>query len=535
VSSMRESLWLLFAAVTVLLLITCTNIAALLLSRGAHRQHEVSIRLSLGATRATVAAQVLVETLVLALIGALVGLLIAGGATAALRSAAADLPRLDEIALDGRVLLYTLTVAVGAALLCGLLPALRAARHGVGGALGEAGRTQVSTRHTLQWLLVGAQVTLSVTLLVAAGLLLRSFHELSRVEAGFDPSRILTFRMSASWAEAQDAARTVRRFEATLEKLRALPGVEAAATSLFAPGAPTERESAFDLVEARASGDVLQIAADDRGVSPDYFTTLGIPLVEGEGCRSQIPGAPRDVVVNQTFAARYLSGRPSAVGLHLARSGNRKSSHRIVGVVGDARERGLDQLPGPTVYWCADWNPMPYFLVRTRTEPAALAPAVRRAVREVEPLRAIYDFAPLDERIAGRFTQNRLRTAVLVFFAVTALTLACIGLYGTLSYTISLRRREIGLRLALGAFRGDIVRQFVNQGLRVVLVACAGGLALSAAFTRTLSGMLYGVSAADPLTLAGVVGLVLGVAALAALVPAARAAFVDPMQALRND
>jgi putative ABC transport system permease protein len=534
IGGMRESLWLMFGAVTVLLLITCTNVAALLLSRSTQRLPEIAIRLSLGATRAAVAGQVLVETLLLALAGAAIGLCVAIGASAALRAAGAgaDLPRLDEIALDGRLLLYTLTVAVAATLICGVLPALRAAQYGRR-VPDTSGRTQVSTRHPLQWTLVGAQVALSVTLLAAAGLLLRSFHELSRVDPGFAPERILTFRMSASWAETSDLKGLAERFERTLETLRALPGVDAAATSLLPPGTPAPRETAFELVEARGNRD-LSIVADDRGVSPDYFATLGIPLLEGDGCRRQVPRTPRDVVVNRTFAARYLSAWPSPVGLHLARSGA-TSSHRIVGVVADARERGLDRLPAPTVYWCADWNPGPYFLLRTSGEPLALTPSVRHALRELEPLRAVYDIAPLDERMGGRFTQNRLRTAVLVLFAVTALSLASIGLYGTVSYAVGLRRREIGLRLALGAARREIVGQFLIQGLRVVSIACLAGLALAAAFTQTLAGMLYGVTASDPLTLAGVVGLVMAVAALAALAPAARAARVDPMEALRRE
>jgi putative ABC transport system permease protein len=220
VSSVRSSLWLLFGAVSVLLLITCTNIAALLLSRAAHRLQEMSVRLSLGATRASLAAQMLIETGVLALAGSAVGLLVALGASAAFRSVAVDLPRMDEIALDGRILLYTLTMAVTVTFVCGVLPAIRTARGGPAGASNEAGRTQVSTRNSLQWLLVGTQVALSVTLLAGAGLLVRSFQELSRVNPGFDPSRVLTFRVSGNWAEMADRGRLVQRIDGTLEAAR---------------------------------------------------------------------------------------------------------------------------------------------------------------------------------------------------------------------------------------------------------------------------------------------------------------------------
>lgn len=535
VSGVRPSLWLLFGAVSVLLLITCTNIAALLLSRAAQRQREISVRLSLGATRATVAAQMLTETGMLALAGSAVGLLVALGASAAFRSVAVDLPRMDEIALDWRILLYTLALAATVTILCGLLPAIRTARGSLAGASNEAGRSQVSTRNALQWLLVGTQVALSVTLLAGAGLLVRSFQELSRVNPGFDPSRVLTFRVSGNWGETADYGRLVQRIDGTLEALRALPDVEVAATAVFLPGVPTQRESTFELIEARSDAEAGMIA-EGRVVSPDYFATMRIPLMGGERCGTQPLGGAKDVVVNRTFANRYLAGWPSAVGLHLSTDNSGSPPGRIVGIVGDARERGLDRDPGPIVYTCFSApNPTPYFLVRTRGESAALAQAVRLKMKELEPARAVYDIAPLEARIGDAYVQSRLRRMLLVFFALTALALACVGLYGTLSYVVSLRRREVGLRLALGAARSDIIRQFLVQGLRVAGLACVCGLALSIAFTRALAGMLYGVSPSDPMTLSSVVAIVLVVAALAALVPATRAALVEPMRALRDE
>jgi putative ABC transport system permease protein len=536
VGGVRSTLWLLFGAVSVLLLITCTNIASLLLSRAADRRQEIAIRMSLGATRRAVAAQMLTETAVLVLAGSAMGLLIAAIATAAFRSAGVDLPRIDEIALDGRILLYTLTSSVVVALLCGVLPAIRTARGDMAGELNEAGRTHVSTRNSSQWVLVGAQVALSVTLLTAAGLFVRSFYELSRVDPGFEPSRVLTFRMSGTWAELGDRERLIQRIDGTLEALHALPGVESAATGTLLPGVPAQYEENFEIVESRGDTEP-SIVAESRFVSPEYFATLQIPLLAGEPCRRQPLRAARDVMVNQSLATRYLSGRSSVVGLHLMEEGDpSRPPSRIVGVVGDARERGLDREPGPTVYSCVSApNPMPHFLVRTRGEPLAVAQAVRLKMKELEPLRSVYDIAPLEERIGDAFTENRLRTTVLVLFAATALSLACVGLYGTLSYVVSLRRREVGLRLALGARRSDILRQFLGQGLRVAGVACLCGLVLSLAFTRVLSNMLYGVSASDPVTLSSVIAIVLVVAGLAALVPATRAALVEPMRVLRGE
>ena len=539
VSGIRSSLLLLFGAVSVLLLITCTNIAALLLSRAADRKREIAIRLSLGATRNAVAAQMLTETAVLALAGGMMGLLLAAGASMVFRFAAKDLPRMDEITLDGRILLYTLVSAIAVALLCGALPAIRTSREDAAGALKEAGRTQVSPRNSLQWLLVGAQVALSVTLLAAAGLLVRSFHELSRVDPGFDPSRVLTFRVSGSWAELGNRARLVQRIDGTLEQLRALPGVEAAATTGWSlPGVPAQFEATFDLVEAKSST-AQRMVAEGRSVSPEYFGTMQIPLLGGELCRRRPAAAIStgdEVMVNRAFATRYLSGWASAVGLHLAELDSQSPPSRIVGVVGGAREQGLDRESGPTVYRCASApNPTPYFLVRTRGEPLAIAQVVRLKMKEFEPLRSVYDVAPLEQRMGDAFNENRLRTVLLVIFAATALALACVGLYGTLSYVVSVRRREVGVRLALGAMRSDIIQQFLGQGLRVAAVASVCGLALSLITTSVLSGMLFGVSSSDPATLAGVIGIVLTVTTLAALIPALRAALVEPIRALREE
>jgi putative ABC transport system permease protein len=540
VGGVRRSLWLLFGAVSVLLLIACTNIAALLLARAAHRQEEVSVRLRLGASPGSVVAQMFAETMLLALTGAGVGLFVAAAASAAFRSAAVNLPRVDEITLDARVLLYTLLTAIAVAFVCGVLPALRMARREVTGALNQSSRTQVSSRHSVQWLLVGMQVALSVTLLAGAALLVRSLYELSRVNPGFDTGRVLSFRMSGSWAETMDYGALLQRVDATLEVLRAMPGVEgAASTGWTLPGVPTAWQTEFELVEARGATD-QRLVAEARAVSPEYFATMRIPVLAGELCgRPATKGSSvtaAQAMVNRSFAAAYFPGRGASLqGRHLQHDPQAPAT-RITGIVGDARERGLDRDPGPTVYWCMSASsPTPYFLVRTTGEPLGIAQAVRLKMKELEPTRAVYDMAPLETQIGEAFTENRLRTILLAMFAATALSLACVGLYGTLSYIVSLRRREVGLRLALGAGRGDIVIQFLRQGLTVVGLACAGGLALSLAFTRVLSGMLYGVSPSDPVTLSSVLAAVLSIAAIAALVPATRAALLPPMQALREE
>jgi putative ABC transport system permease protein len=527
VGDVGASLWLLFAAVSALLLVACANIAALLLARAAQRERDVAIRYTLGASRGAIAAQVLAETVALVALGAVVGSLAARAVVAGLTRFAAELPRLQEVAIDGRILVYTIASAIATALLCGLVPAARAAR-GAGSAVGSD-RWQVSARHSLNWLLVGVQVALSVALLAGAGLLLRSFDALSRVDPGFNAEQVLVFRQSGSYAETSDFAGMVQRISRTLDELAALPGVEAAATSLTVPGVSAGFQQEVAILEGGGVPEA-RLVAEIRTVAPSYFETLQIPLLSGTLCR-QSDFEAREVMINRSFAERYFPNR-SAIGLHFAGS----SPDRIVGVVGDARELGTNMAPVPTIYDCFNApNPFPRFLVRTSGDPASLVERVRARLNELEPSRAVYDVAPLDERIGDIYAENRLRTVLLTLFSAAALALACLGIYGTMSYVVSLRRREVGVRVALGALERSIVEHFLWRALKVVGVGCAAGLALALAFSRLLEGMLYGVPTTDPLTLATVVVFVVAAAGLAAALPASRAARIDPLRALRED
>jgi predicted permease len=521
----RGSLWLVFGAVSLLLLIASANIASLLLARAAERAHEVALRRSLGASAAMIAGQMLAEAALLAFAGAGAGLLLAAGAARLFGALAPDLPRLDEIALDARILTYTAASAVIVALLCGMAPALRSARGGE--RLSGAGRAQVSGRHGVQWTLVGVQVALSVTLLAGAGLLLRSFEALSRVDPGFEAERVLAFRVSASNFEFVNSD-VPARVERTRAGLTELPGVEAAAMTFLLPAVSGRNQGEFRFADSATDGPPL--VADFRFVSPSYFETMRIPVVGGELCRES-GTAIGYAMVNRSFAARYFPNR-SPIGAELAGSPPR----RIVGLVGDAREIGIASEPVATVYACVfTAGATPWYLVRTTGEPVTAAAGVRAKLRELEPTRTVYDLGPLDEHIGNASAEGRLRTMLLTAFAGTALALACLGIYGTLSYVVGLRRREVGLRVALGAVSRNIVAQFLARALRIVAVACAAGLALSFLFTRFLSGMLYGVTPSDPVTLTAVVAVVVGAAVLAAIVPATSAARVDPMQALREE
>jgi putative ABC transport system permease protein len=532
VGGIRSSLWVLFGAVSLLLLIACANVAALLLSRAAARRQETAVRFSLGASRTSVAGLMLSEVLILALAGAGLGMPLAFGAARVFRVLGKDLPRVDEIVVDWRILTYTLVCATGAALLCGLLPALRAAGRDFAQSARGA-RATVSGGNRAHFGLVGVQVALAVTLLAGAALLIRSLQQLGRVSPGFEPEHVLTFQISNSWGETGDMAAGRRKANRLMEELRATPGVSAAANAFGVPGVPTDYQVEMKLEEGRAESEP-KLVAQGRGVSPDYFAALQIPLIAGETCREE--ANVRTAMVNRSFANAYFPGK-SPIGLHLSQPGNIYVQTSVVrGIVGDARETGLDKEPVPTLYWCgAVWQPGVRFFVRTHGDPRALVETVRRTAQRVEPSRAVYDVRPLADQIPGAYAENRLRTILLVFFATAAVLLACVGLYGTISYSVTVRKREVGLRLALGAMRGQIVRQVLAQGLMVAGGGCAAGLLLAGAFTRLLAGMLFGVSATDPAALGGVVGIVLAVTAAAALIPAVRAARLDPMRVLREE
>jgi putative ABC transport system permease protein len=359
------------------------------------------------------------------------------------------------------------------------------------------------------------------------------------VDSGFDLDRVLAFRTSAVYDEPAD--RWAPRIGGWLDELSALPGVESAAASfLMLPGVPVESAQEFRLADAPSNG-AEALVADWRVVSPGYFATMGVPLLAGDVCRAPAEAGGESAVsamVNRRFADRYLVGRP-VVGLELARTIPAEfggvSVTRVVGIVGDARERGRTHDPVPTVYQCGTLDPNPWFVVRTGGDPSQAAGSVRAKMRELAPLRPVYPIAPLESLIDDVYATDRLRTVLLTSFAISALSLACLGVYATLSYAVTLRHREVGVRVALGALSRNIVAQFLLKAFGVVAAACLIGLALSLALARALSGMLYGVSPWDPATFVAVVLMVVAVAGAAALIPALRAARADPTQALRAE
>jgi putative ABC transport system permease protein len=534
VGGVRKSLWILFGSVSLLLLIACTNIVSLLLARATQRQHEIAVRYSLGASRGAIVAQLLTEAFVLAVAGAALGLFVAQAAAGIFRTLAANLPRVEEIHLDVRVVLYALACSIIVTLLCGLFPALRGTRLGLSGSLAQSSRTQVSGRNKLQWLLVGMQVALAVTLLAGAGLLLRSFEALGRVSPGFEIGHVLTLHVSGSWGETAEMKGLEQRIDRILDTIGSVPGVENIATAATLPGVPGQFSTDMKFQEGEQDPN-HKIVAESRFVSHAYFNTMKIPTLAGEGCRENYDAL--QVIVNRSFADTYLQGQ-TGIGKHIEVLGNSfLKSGEIRGIVADARELGLNRAPAPTVYWC--WNapmPDPFYLVRVAgNEPMALAQTLRHKIHEIEPGRSVFDITPLSDHLDDAFAKNRMRTVLLGFFAATAILLACVGLYGTLSYSLTLRRREVGLRLALGAARSEILKRVLLEGAGVAALGCVAGCVLALVLSRTLAGMLYGVTPYDPVTLASVIGVVMVVAFVASLIPAVRASHVEPMQVLREE
>ena len=531
IGGVRNSLWLLFGSVSLLLVIACTNIAALLLSRAAGREHEIAIRFALGASRFSVATYLFTEVLVLALGGAALGLLLASGAVRVFRALAGTLPRVEEIGLDWRIVLYTLGCAMAATVIAGLIPAIRGTRR-KSGPFGRGSWTVASLRAPGHAVRDGGRAGgargdapggrgPAGAEFSGAGTSLAGLRRGARADVPRQ-QYLGGSRRGASQAAGRQPPRRPERGAR----------VDASATSITLPGVPNRYEIELGTVEGRADTEP-KLIAQDRYVTPGYFATLRIPVLAGELCRIE-PDA-HAMMVNRSFATLYFAGS-SPIGRHVVLPANPAAPPaEIRGIVGDARETGLDHEPVPTAYWCdAAHQPGTFFLVRTRGESAAMIAPIRRAIHEIEPQRSVYELTPLGEHLSDAYAENRLRTILVVCFALTAVSLACVGLYGTLSYAVSVRRREIGLRLALGALRTQVVRQFLIQGLRVSLLGGIAGLALATAFSRLIAGMLYGVSASDPLTLGGVVILMLAVSIVASLLPAIRAARLEPMQVLRT-
>ena len=537
VGDVRQALRVLLVTVVVVLLIACANVANLLLARTAGREREIAVRLALGAGQWRIVRQLLAESLVLAVLAGALGLVLGVWTLDALRTVIADrFPRADVIPLDASVLAFTGAVAIVTAIIFGLAPALHSRGSERSGGLKEGARG--STLGRSRWLrngLVIAEVALSLVLLVAAGLLVRSFDRLLATDAGFVPDRLLTFNMQLVGERPERRAAIAAL---VLEQLARLPGVMHVGGATGLPPLTAQRGTRFEL-----EGRPLTAASANAGyfiaATPDYFRALGAPLVQGRTFDARdAAAAPPVVIINRTLARRLFPGAdPIGHRLRLVNPEQSGEWRTIVGVVGDVRYQGLDD-PGETaIYTPFSQTPFLwlYVMVRGHGEPRTLIPEIDNTVRAVAPGVTPANMQTMHELVEDAVAQPRLNMLLLSGFASLALLLAMIGLYGVISYAVAQRTREIGVRVALGAAPFDVIRLIVGQGLRLVVAGVAIGVAAAVAAARMLDSLLYQTSRTDPATYAGITTLLVGVAALASFVPARRATRVEPMAALRTE
>lgn len=544
-------LWVLMGTIGIVLAIACANVANLLLVRAEGRRQELTVRAALGAGWRQIARHLVVESVVLGVAGGVLGLLLAyAGLQLLLALAPASLPRAAEIAIDGRVLLFTCAVSIASALLFGLVPAIKFARPTRGLAVGAmSGGRNVGdnpTRQRTQQMLLVAQVGLAVVLLVASGLMIRTGQALRDVQPGFAaPSQVQTLRLSMPQTEVPDPAGVVRMQQDILDGLSAIPGVVSAA---FASALPMESEFENNVAMIAEGEQVTEGIAPMRrakNVTPGYFHTLGIPLLAGHDFTWIDVHERRPVVIVSQNLAQEIWGAPaSAIGKRM-RIGRTGPWNEIIGVSGDVYDSGVDQAPPATVYFRAGVigiAAQPFvardvtFAIRSpRTGSDDLIRQMSQAVWAVNPRLPLARVQTLGDVYSQSMARTSFTLVMLAIAGSMALTLGMVGVYGVISYAVSRRRREIGVRLALGAARTGILRQFLGQSVRVSAVACVCGLALSLVLTPLMAGLLYGVSATDATTMVGVVAIVLLVATLAAMIPATRAAFIQPMRTLREE
>ncbi len=542
----RAALHLLTGAVLLVMLIACADVALLLLARAVARRREIAVRAALGAGRGRLAARSLAEGLVLAVPAGVLGLLIAWSAVTLLaRYGSADIPRLDEAAVDGWSAAFALLAGAAAAALFGLVPAVWSATPDLSAALKEGGSASASRRESrLRELLVTTQVALSLVLLIGAGLLVRSFQNLQRTDLGFPAERaerLLSFRVPLGGSGYATPADHAAYFRAALARMRRLPGVESAALILMRPlSGAIGWDYSFTVEGQSAAAQRTNPISNHQRVSPGYFATLGIPLVEGRDFTWRDGAdAPRVAIVNRSAAERFWPGR-SALGqrLHWRRPGTGEPWITVVGVVGDARYRDLGE-PRVDIYipflqdphWTMD------FVLRTGAAPENVLEEARSALRGIDPDVALADPLTLEQALDQAVARPRLRTLALGAFAGLALLLAAVGLYGLIADSVAQRRHEIGIRLALGASRSHVVRAVLRRSLGLTSLGLAAGLALSLALLTTgwLDGLLHGVSPVDLATFATVPPLLLAVSLVASLLPALRATEVEPRTALRSE
>jgi len=536
---LQLTLWILLGAVGCVLLVACANVANLQLQRAAGRASEMSVRLALGATPQRLIRQLLTESLLMALIGGALGILLAlWSVDFLIKLSPVTFPSFVKLTVDGRVLGFSLLISVLTGAMSGLAPALQAAKPALNESLKAGGRNASGGlgRNRLLGSLVVSEIALALTLLIGAGLMIRSLQRLQAVDPGFNAERLLTMRVSLP-SQRYQRDQIIAFSQQLRDRLQALPGAQSVALSSDLPlggstsAGPIELE---DRHEEPAGGEIRMYR---HRVTPGFFSTLGIPLVKGRDFtaddHAQAPGV---VIISEAMARRYWPNE-DPIGKRLRETGQGAPWLSIVGVAGEVKYRGLPQNPNtdPDVYFplLQGQSGSLFLAIRSGIDPNSLVATVRGVLRKLDPDLPAYDVATMEDQVADQTTQSRLGAWLLSLFGVLALTLAAVGIYSVMAYAVEQRSREIGVRVALGARASDVLKMVIGQGMRLALLGVALGLGASLALTQLMKRLLFGVTAADPLTYGALALLLTLVALLACFVPARRATKVDPIIALR--
>ena len=543
VGSVRPAMLVLLAAVALVLLIACANVANLLLVRAAAREREIAVRAALGAARGRLVSQMLTESIVLATAGGVAGLLIAVlGLRMLLAMAPVDIPRLDQIRVDWQVLAFALGLSLATGVVFGLVPALQASRPDLNESLKEGGRgstTGIRGRR-IRGALVISEIALSLVLLIAAGLMIKSFVHLQQFNLGFNPDRMLTLRLQLPGSKYKDDSQVAGFYRELLAGVENLPGVQSvgAISTIFLTKTPYSTNFTIQGRPPLRPGEQIEVPIDS--ISPNYFRVMGIPLLRGrEFTDDDKAGAPGVVMINQTFARRFFPdedpiGKRFVYGMP---DGPNPPWLTIVGVVGDTRRTGFDAEIRPETYLPYSQTPdrSMYLVVRAASSPMPVIQPVRDAVWAIDKDQAVFSVETMDQLLSEMMAQRRFNMLLLAIFAGAALILAAVGIYGVMSYSVTQRTHEIGVRIALGAGRATVLRQVTGQGMMLAAAGIGLGLAGSLALTRLMAGLLFEVHATDPVTFVLIPLLLGGVALAASVIPARRAMKLDPILALRYE
>ena len=538
VGEIRPILIVLLAAVAFVLLIACANVANLLLSRAASRQRELALRAALGASRMRLVRQMLTESLLLAVMGGVVGVFLAYWGIRLLIAFGPDnIPRLSEITIDPRVLAFTFGISLLTGVLFGLVPALQASRPDLNDALKEGSRGSTGGRsRTLRNVFVVAEVSLALVLLIGAGLMIRSFMRLQSVQTGFQPENVLTMRVQLPRAKYAEPHQKVEFFKQAEQRIAALPGVQSVGAISYLPLTGPAARDGFKIVGQPDPAPGQEPPCEVRVITPTYFQAMGIPLLKGRLLDQRDGKEPKVLLINETLAKRYFPNE-DPIGKRIAVSWSDGEIDEIVGVVGDIREGALNKDPEPAVYWPHPREPYGgmALVVRASGDAARLGTAVQKEIRALDPEQPVADVRTMEQVIARSIARPRFNMLLLAIFAGVALLLASVGLYGVMNYSATQRIHEVGIRMALGATRTDIMRLIVGNGMLLTLIGIAIGVAASIGLTRVMQSFLFGIGATDAVTFIGVSALLIVVALLANYIPAHKATRVNPTIALRYE